>query len=159
MSTAVISADGRYRYHLSRTWGSGPSALFVMLNPSTADAEVDDPTIRRCIGFAKSWGMGGLMVVNLYGLRATNPRALWSVDTAQAIGPDNDDWIRYAAGLANDEGAPIVAAWGANAKPARVAWVREMPALARLSHLGLTNGGAPRHPLYLRADSSLAAWA
>src|SRR5262249_14212908 len=94
---AVISDCGRYRYSLTRRWGDAaePRALFVMLNPSTADAEQDDPTIRRCIGFAKAWGMGSLEVVNLYALRATDPAALLSAP--DPIGPKNDTMITSAA--------------------------------------------------------------
>jgi hypothetical protein len=74
--TATISDCGRYRYTLGRTWSDEPPVLFVMLNPSTADADVDDNTISKCIGFAKRWGHGGITVVNLYAWRATNPKEL-----------------------------------------------------------------------------------
>ena len=157
--SALISPCGRYRYRLTRNWGEGTVAMFVMLNPSTADADDDDPTIRRCIGFAQSWGCGGLCVVNLYALRATDPRDLWKVDAAQRVGPDNDVHLRLVASGAASVGGPLVAAWGANAKPSRVAWVREFPGMDRLSHLGLTRGGQPKHPLYLRADTALTRWA
>lgn len=74
---AVISNCGKYRYQLSREWDdTKPKCLFIMLNPSTADADIDDPTITRCIGFAKSWGFGGLMVGNLFAYRSTDPRNL-----------------------------------------------------------------------------------
>jgi hypothetical protein len=79
---ATLSDCGRYRYRLWRRWADGPTVLFVMLNPSTADADVDDPTIRRCIGFARSWGAGALEVVNLYAWRATQPAELKA-----AVGP------------------------------------------------------------------------
>lgn len=74
---AKLSADGLYRYRLGRTWcPSERGVVWVMLNPSTADAHFDDPTIRRCVGFARSWGMGWITVVNLYAFRATYPQEL-----------------------------------------------------------------------------------
>lgn len=155
-SDALVSPDGFYRYWLTRTWGTGGHATFVMLNPSTADANEDDPTIRRCIGFAKAWGLGGLRVVNLYALRSTDPKGLWKA--SDPVGPDNDHWLREAAFHAVRLGLPIVAAWGANAKPGRVAQVLALPSMDRLTALGVTKDGAPRHPLYLRADSRLSPW-
>lgn len=152
--TAEISPDGRYRYILGRRWASGPRATFIMLNPSTADAEQDDPTIRRCIGFARSWGMGALQVVNLYALRSTDPSALWRA--IDPIGPDNDNVLTAAAIVHTD--APLVAAWGANAKPWRVANVIRLPGMERLQALGVTKDGHPRHPLYLPATSTLRPW-
>lgn len=153
---AVISADSVYRYWLHRSWGEGEDrvgdgATFVMLNPSTADATLDDPTIRRCIGFAKAWGCVRLRVVNLYALRSTDPKGLWS--HPDPVGPENDMWIEHALRVTN---GPVVAAWGANAKPDRVKHVMKLPGMDRVQHLGLTKAGAPRHPLYLRADSPLA---
>ena len=153
---ALLSPDGRYRYWLTRDWARGPVATFIMLNPSTADASVDDPTIRRCIGFARAWGMGGLKVVNLYALRSTDPKALWTAD--DPVGPDNDFHLRDAAGWANRLSWPLVAAWGANAKPDRIAVVRRLDGMNRLTALGVTKDGQPRHPLYLRADATLQPW-
>jgi hypothetical protein len=118
-----------------------------MLNPSTADAEIDDPTIRRCIGFAKAWGFEGIVVRNLYALRATNPKELWVHE--DPVGPDNNAFLGDTLG---DEFT--VCAWGANAKPFRVQSVvgRLTATGAALRHLGLTKDGYPRHPLYLRGD-------
>ncbi len=82
---AVISDCGRYRYRLTRRWGDGPLLSFIMLNPSTADAEVDDPTIRRCMGFARRDGYGGIVVGNLYAFRTTKPKALFAADNP--LGP------------------------------------------------------------------------
>lgn len=154
--TADLSDDGIYRYRLTRTWGSPASpAVFVMLNPSTADAEQDDPTVRRCIGFAKAWGHGSLIVVNLYALRSTDPRALWN-HAAPVGGRVNDTHI---AGALRQAGL-VVAAWGAHARPHRVEAFREIAAetRTRVMHLGLTMRGAPRHPLYLPAVSRLHVW-
>lgn len=153
---AQISRCGRYRYNLIRRWSDGPVATFVMLNPSTADGTEDDPTIRRCIGFARGWGMGGLDVVNLYALRSTDPRGLWATD--DPVGPENDYHLRSHAEAARNVGWPLIAAWGANAKADRVHAVLALPGMTALQALGTTKDGAPRHPLYLRSDSVRAAW-
>ena len=159
LTDAVLSGDGRYRYWLGRHWSyADPIATFIMLNPSTADASADDPTIRRCIGFARSWGMGGIVVLNLYALRATDPRELWKVTTAEAVGPDNDRHLEDWARNARLWGTPLIAAWGANAKPRRVKEVLALPGMHRLNALGVTKAGQPRHPLYLRRDAGLLPW-
>lgn len=157
-SHAILSDDGRYRYQLNRAWSTDHPAVFIMLNPSTADGTQDDPTIRRCVGFAKALGCGGLVVVNLYALRATDPRELWKVDAAQRVGPTNDAYLSNWAMTASAVGLPIVAAWGANAKSDRVAEVLAMPHMSRLAALGVTKSGAPRHPLYLPSNSPLTPW-
>lgn len=153
MSDALISPCGQYRYWLSRPTatpllsGAGP-AFFVMLNPSTADASEDDPTIRRCRGFARDWRCNGLIVANLYAMRSTDPKQLWKAQ--DPVGPDNDDWLRQLAA----EHRSVICAWGSNAKTERAAAacaiMRE--AGARLFCLGQTKSGAPKHPLYIRAD-------
>ena len=145
---AYISDDGLYRYSLTREVtpeeGYG-TCTFVMLNPSTADAEQDDPTIRRCIGFARAWGFGRLKVVNLYAFRAIKPNDLWRAD--DPIGPENDHVLSLAFGGSD----LLIAAWGAHAKPDRVAEVLSWPIRPRLC-VGVTKAGAPRHPLYLKGD-------
>lgn len=152
--TATISDDGVYRYTLGRVWGdSGRHALFVMLNPSTADAQVDDPTIRRCIGFAQREGCDGLVVVNLYALRATKPDDLWRCD--DPVGPDNNRQIMAELATAQQNNAPVVAAWGAHGKPHRVYAVKQMPGMEHAHALSFTKSGAPGHPLYIRADAPL----
>lgn len=89
---AVISDCGQYRYLLSRDWESGLQRLvFIGLNPSTADAEIDDPTIRRLIGFSKAWGYGGFDIVNLFALRSKDPKMLCDHD--DPIGPLNDTYL------------------------------------------------------------------
>jgi hypothetical protein len=155
--SAIISTCGQYRYKLTRPAQNmlpiaGP-ALFIMLNPSTADASLDDPTIRRCIGFTKAWDCAGLVVANLYALRATNPADLWK--HPDPVGEDNDMWL--AALIREHE--TVVCAWGANAKPERVAQVRKMfHRLSRPMCLGTTKAGAPRHPLYVPASQPLIDW-
>jgi len=144
--SAAVSPDGVYRYELRRWWARGEVVRFIMLNPSTADATVDDPTIRRCVGFARSWGYGSLVVHNLYALRATDPTALAA--HPDPVGPDNDDHLRHWA----PPRSFTVCAWGAHPMAARRA--PAVLALLRAAgftphHLGLTAAGAPRHPLYL----------
>jgi len=107
VATAVFDPTRTFRYRLSRTWDrEGPVVAFVMLNPSTADAEVLDPTVRRCVGFARAWEFGSLEVVNLFAFRATDPRDL--LLAAAPVGPDNDQAIVDAASAADR----VVAAWG-----------------------------------------------
>lgn len=148
---AIISTCGRYRYGLARWWGSplGRRVLFVMLNPSTADAEQDDPTIRRCIAFAHAWGMEVMEVVNMYALRATNPLELLAAN--DPVGPQNDSYIKDAAMHASQ----VVCAWGAHrvVTPERTKKVLEILRGCGKEPLCLrqTKSGAPSHPLYLPA--------
>lgn len=150
--SAIFSECRQYRYSLQR--GDYPRLCFIMLNPSTADATVDDPTIRRCMGFARREHCDGIEVLNLYALRATNPADLWT--HPDPVGPENDDYLRAIA----RSYFSVIAAWGANAKPERVRQVRALfdECGVRLKHLGLTGQGQPRHPLYLRSDAPLTAW-
>lgn len=146
VKSAVISDDGLYRYELKRIWNPRYSPLtFVMLNPSTADSLVDDPTIRRCIGFAKRDGFGGIRVLNLYGFRATSPKNMFRA--VDPVGPQNDEFLGSIP-----EGSPVVAAWGANAKPDRAKAVMAILDEYDVWCLGFTKAGHPKHPLYLSAD-------
>lgn len=156
LGSAVLSDCGRYRYRLGREWADGPTAVFVMLNPSTADALRDDPTIRRCIGYAQRWGCGALMVANLYAWRATDPADLWT--TEDSVGPENDAHLCAAVTIAAESGGPLVAAWGANARQDRIDAVLALPGMDRLAALAVTKSGQPRHPLYLKADLSPQPW-
>ncbi|WP_041742300.1 DUF1643 domain-containing protein [Collimonas fungivorans] len=155
--SAIISECGQYRYRLSRDphdlyTTCGP-ALFIMLNPSTADAALDDPTIRRCHSFAKSWDCAGIIVANLYALRATNPEDLWI--SQDPVGPDND--MHLAALILEHE--TVVCAWGANARPERIVAVAKMFSKRnRPMCLGITKHGAPRHPLYVCGNQPLIDW-
>lgn len=155
--SAIISECGKYRYQLTRDadlFVERSPALFVMLNPSKADAEHDDPTITRCKGFARLWGCAGLTVVNLYGFRATDPKDLFCAE--DPVGPLNNFHLRNALTIHRD----AVCAWGNNAREDRV---REFIALARhagarLWHFGLTKKGQPWHPLFVRANQPLERW-
>jgi hypothetical protein len=162
--SAVFSACGTWRYLLRRELEAGEGVVnFVMLNPSTADAVRDDPTIRRCIGFARRWGCRELLVTNLFALRTPDPRALRRAD--DPVGPENDRYLRDAAGRVADTAGLLVAAWGTHGAldgrdVAVLALLREVmgraPAgAARMAHLGLTAGGLPRHPLFVRGDGAL----
>lgn len=154
IGNAQLSGDGLLRYRLDRVWDERcERCLFVMLNPSTADATTDDPTIRRCIAFAKAWGYGGLTVMNLFALRATDPRELADADRAMMGAAANRHMVLTAA-----TSAPVVVcAWGAHGRvlgqgTRMLELLREAGHGPKLRHLGLTKEGHPRHPLYLRAD-------
>ncbi|MEV8349027.1 DUF1643 domain-containing protein [Streptomyces niveus] len=155
--TAEISACDRYRYRLTREWSDAAPATFVMLNPSTADADQDDATVRKCVRYAQRWGCGSLVVVNLYAWRATNPADLPDDEHLRA-GPEADWWLSQSAAAARDSGGPLVAAWGANAGEQRVADALALPGMDRLTALSVTRDGHPGHPLYLRAEAQLVAW-
>jgi hypothetical protein len=150
---ALLSEDGLYRYRLWRTWGPGKRMAWIMFNPSTADAEMDDPTIRRCMGFAKREGYGGIEVINLYALRCTKPKHL--LDHPDPEGPDNR--AHWDAVLSHDRIGMIVAAWGS--ADARLALPQSRAVASRYIggwfSLGVTRAGFPRHPLYVRADQPL----
>jgi hypothetical protein len=157
---AVLSPCGSYRYRLWRVWDPrSPRALFVMLNPSTADALADDPTIRRCTGFARAWGMGGIDVVNLYAWRSTDPEALRTLELAwRIVGPERDAHITAALAHAG----VVVLAWGAHPLAAAEApgvVARIVDAGLAPQCLGVTATGHPRHPLYVRGDTPLVVYA
>lgn len=142
-SNAIFSEDRQYRYSLSRKWNDElPVVLFIGLNPSTADETQDDPTIRRCIAFARDWGYGGIMMVNLFALRATDPAVLKL--HCDPVGPENNSWIMR--GYFQAERA--IAVWGTKGSyRERDEDVRVL--IGELYCLGLTKGGYPKHPLYL----------
>lgn len=161
VSGATISPCGLYRYSLWREWSiDGPVMGWVMLNPSTADAHVDDPTIRRCIGFAKREGCGGIIVRNLFAYRTPSPKAMAAAYKAgvDVVGPDNDEWLR---GFVEPPLiGPVVAAWGAGGGiPKRLFDRRVSEVVGVLGDVlsvldGPTRTYAP-HPLYLAGDTPL----
>ncbi len=159
MPDAQLSDDRVYRYRLIRplTAAPGPTCVFAMLNPSTADEHDDDPTVRRCKNFAIRLRAARLIIVNLYAYRATDPRQLWKA--SDPVGPDNDQWLQAAAADAHNTNGYVIAAWGAHARPDRVhAATTVLSAAGPIHCLGTTRSGAPRHPLYLRNDSPLLTW-
>jgi len=145
---AHISDCGRYRFSLTRRWGASPAckhAVFIMLNPSTADADKDDATIRKLIGFCKLWKYGSFEVVNVYAYRATKPKDLY--DAADPFGPHNGRHIAKAAYSAPDV---IVCAWGANEVTPEALYQLQVSLHDKPLHcLGRTKDGHPRHPLYV----------
>lgn len=145
---AVISSCGLYRYRLGRIWNDEqPIMVWTLLNPSTADAEQDDPTLRKCMGFARHHHHGGVILVNLFAYRATNPKELLKVP--DPVGPENDEHIRWAC--AAPILATVIAGWGAEKiAQRRAAHVRTLMWSTRcpIKCLGKTKAGAPRHPLY-----------
>lgn len=152
--TAILSPCERYRYTLGRWWGTGPYVAFVMLNPSTADATIDDATIRRCIAYARSWQYGGLAVVNLYAFRATDPSDLWQ--QRDPIGPENDAYLLQVC----DDAAEVVCAWGVHAQKCRAAEVVERLTRheIKLAVLKELRDGSPGHPLDLPANLAPRKW-
>lgn len=153
---ALISDCGTYRYWLSRKWEPSVYSMpIVMLNPSTADAELDDPTIRRCMSFARREGYGGIFVVNLYAFRATDPKELTRVPFPH--GGDNAYWLDI---VLDQKHSPVLCAWGANADADTA---RNFVAAAngygtRLVCLGKTKDGSPRHPLYVKSGQPFEAF-
>lgn len=154
LAAAVFDSSRReYRYLLTRIWNPAvPPVVYVMLNPSTADAMADDPTIRRCRGFAVREGAGGLVVVNLFALRSTDPRTLTA--HPEPVGPVNDAFIRRTVGGAHR----VIAAWGAaGVQGGRAATVTGLlrDRGVTVHCLGQTATGQPRHPLYLPSAAVL----
>ena len=152
-STARFSDCMQYRYTLARIWDDGVKpALFIMLNPSTADVNVDDPTVKRCRRYAGEWGYGGLMVGNLFALRSTDPNALYKHE--DPVGPDNNEALNEMASQAGI----IIAAWGQHGVlKGRAEEITEMFA-GRLYSLKINKGGEPSHPLYLSKSLTPTLW-
>lgn len=150
---AVISSCGQYRYRLTRKtrcplrWVR--KCLFIMLNPSTADAEKDDPTIRRCIWFAEQNGCPDLTVVNLYALRSTDPMEL--MKHPDPVGPENKKYL-FSAIESHDV---LIAAWGQHPAARMSDLASELLTVEDLMCLGVTKHGYPKHPLYIRKDQPL----
>jgi hypothetical protein len=162
MKSAIISPDGLYRYRLERRWDEFASKKFticwIMLNPSTADASKDDPTIRKCVGFSRRWGFGGMIVVNLYAFRATSVRDLKiAIGLNEAVGPENENHVY----LALDDCDRAMVAWGANAPapPVQILKVLKKHCRAIDCFQPLTKNFQPPHPLMLPYDSLTDEWA
>jgi hypothetical protein len=157
----MLSVDEKYRYRLWRSWGISPTrVIWVMLNPSTADSNNDDATIRKVVGFSKLWGFCGIEVVNMFAHRTRSPDELEMQCAAngldRVVGPDNDSSIRTAIYEANEHDGLVVMAWGANAarkrlRPRAVQLEAMLKDLVKvpLVHLGRANDESPRHPLML----------
>lgn len=157
-SWATYDASGGYRYDLGRVWDeSAPVAVWIMLNPSAANATHDDPTMRRVTGFTRREGLGGFVAVNLSAYCTHRPIDL-RLAGDDVVDATNEAWV--ASTIAERSG-PVIAAWGASATrlPCR-------PIPDVIAHLcdgdlwcfGTTKDGHPRHPLYLRGDTPLERW-
>lgn len=167
--TARVSIDGLHRYLLRRSCTPDDDdgtpntlALFIMLNPSTADANTDDPTIRKCRGFASRWNCTAFEVVNLFSFRATKPRDLWLA--AEPIGIDCDRHIVEAVKRADPD--YVIAAWGAQKNKRAIERARYVEAIVRAAVPGVrlqsigepSQDGHPQHPLMLAYDRELMVW-
>lgn len=150
---AIISGD--YRYNLWRSWGVGPRLLWVMLNPSTADETIDDPTLRSCIRLSRHWEYGGLEIVNLFAYRSSKPRGLFT--TTDPVGSENDYYLAEAA----ERATKIVLAWGGWT---RIGAVRQRASdvsrlllehQEKLYFIERTQNGSPCHPLFVPTDVQL----
>lgn len=144
--SAILSADRKYRYVLTRIWDeTKPTVVFIGLNPSTADEETDDQTIRKCIAYAKRWGYGKLIMVNLFAFRSTDPSLLKKVE--DPVGPDNDSYIqKYVS-----ESDLVIACWG-NQINLLNRDKNLMDMVPNLFCLQRNKNGTPHHPLYLSKD-------
>ncbi|MDB5370005.1 MAG: hypothetical protein JWP20_1563 [Roseomonas sp.] len=161
VSIAEFSDDGRYRYTLERRWdgkpfGSPGVVAWLMMNPSTADEQVDDPTVRRARDFTRRWGHGAMVVLNAFALRATKPSML--LEAEDPVGPGNDAAIAFWAAKAD----MVVAAWGLPPKPLRWRSVAVAALLAKAGvqplALKVTQSGQPGHPLYIGGDTRPVPW-
>lgn len=153
--------DGQlYRYLLWRVWDDSlPLLIFIMLNPSTADVDNNDPTVERCERRARREGFGGVFVLNLFAFRATDPKDMKAVE--DPVGRMNDYFIRSMMVKAKAQGHRIIVAWGIHGRYRDRA--REVAAHAKelgveLYALGLTDRYEPRHPLYLKNDATMVRW-
>lgn len=149
--SAEISDCGRFRYALTREWDQAlPWCCFIGLNPSTADANVDDPTIRRCIGFSKSFGCGRLLMLNLYAFRTVSPEVMWAArkNFVDIIG-GKENWFYAMQQRITRCDAMTIAAWGRHGKDRGL---DAMCHLEGLHYLALNSDGTPKHPLYLKGD-------
>jgi hypothetical protein len=152
MKQQLVIRRGYRRFRGKRIW------IVMMLNPSTADDNQDDPTIRRCMGFARSWGFGWLSVVNLFAKRSTDPDQLFK-GFGPIVGMENDAWIDSQVKTQRANGWPVVAAWGACAHPGAKSRARSVERVwGPFVCLGTTKDGSPRHPLYVPKHAQLVPY-
>lgn len=154
-----LSTDLTYRYSLTRLWDPKlPRGYFIMLNPSYADGDVDDQTVRKCMGFCDRWQLGGLKIGNLFAYRSMHPEDLNAV--ADPKGPENDRYLRKMLRDCRETRGKLVVAWGAHAPAYREEAVRalireaEVPAFC----LGLTKHGQPLHPVRIAYATPLQSY-
>ena len=146
LNGAIFSRCNNYRYVLWRKWDdSKPKAMFIGLNPSTADQTHNDPTISRCIKYANSWGFGSIYMVNIFSYKTTYPRELKS--SINPIGKETDRWIKKIYDMSDI----CIAAWGNNGQFLnRSYFIKKM--LPKIHCLKITKSGEPSHPLYLKSS-------
>jgi len=149
---AIFDVNGRYRYSLRREWSTHhPRITFVLLNPSTADEQKNDPTVRRCMGFARAWKFGSMEVVNLFAYRATDYRELFKA--SEPIGAENNRFILQAI----ERSSTVVLGWGT--RGTLLNRDRQVMSLLQgrndLYCFGITKDGQPRHPLYVKGNTDL----
>jgi hypothetical protein len=160
--TAVFSPCRTWRYVLRRRWAPGPVVAFILLNPSTADESENDPTITRCIDFAKRWGFSGLVLGNIFALCSTDPDALYEAKDPIGHSPsgENDRWLDQ---IVREAEGCVVLGWGMHGT--YMARGEAVAARLRAEHPGITlkaflrtKGGQPGHPLYIPASMELQEW-
>lgn len=156
--SAVLSRDGLYRFELRRRCGLlGGKVCWIMFNPSTADSETNDPTIRRCMDFSQRWGYAEMIVVNLLPLRSSNPKEAMRFFDGP---PWNGEWFANLDYLqrATVEADRTIAAWGSFGSWRDIGDSTRDNAQVCLYTLGLTKTGQPRHPLYVPRSRTLEKW-
>lgn len=156
---ALFSPCRTWRYELRRSWANQPDLVMLMLNPSTADEVKNDPTVERCERRARAGGYGGLVVLNIFAYRATDPADMKAA--ADPVGPENDDYIRAHFLRAAALGSPVCAAWGTHGDHlSRGRQVLDMAEAAgvQLVCLKKTKGGHPGHPLYIKAAAPFVSF-
>lgn len=147
LKIAVMSDDRKHRYWLTRIWDRArPFLVVCMFNPSTADERKDDQTILRLCGWASRWGYGGLLVVNLYSIRTSDPTHVQGRER-EAFGDAQPHAWAAAIDIAKEQGTPILCAWGALASPGADFPFLSAAAGVELICLGLTNARRPKHPM------------
>ena len=156
---ATLSRDAKYRYNLWRVWKPGEGIVsWVMVNPSTADAQTDDFTTLKCVRFAKMWGFGGIQILNLFPYRAVDPKVLRQVGREVAVGDPFLAEAHIVAGVGFSN--LTVAAWGKHGQ----LWGRDKEVLAELlKHtdvhaLQLTIDGTPYHPMNVKGSAYPFLW-
>jgi hypothetical protein len=153
-AAACFSTCGRYRWWLQRRWqASRPTVLFIGLNPSSANAERDDPTLRRLVGFARAWGFGALEVVNLFARCSATPAVLRR--SSNPVGAENDQWLQRCVASADALwlGWGNGGSWGQRDQQVLALLEAALPPGVPLLAVGLTASGQPRHPLYAPASA------
>lgn len=160
MRSAIISDCRKYRYALTRKYYGNKCCMFIMLNPSTADECIDDPTVRKCTLFADSWGYGNIIIVNLFALRATDPKEIyWTEDP---VGPDNHKHVKeiLEQSIFWDKFL-VVCAWGNHGRymeqnSAMIGWLEDQS--VKPHYLKMTKKKEPSHPLYLPKKLKPIPW-